>query len=43
MLVRCFIDTMFHYSKLNIIKKDIINWLKLTTKQVQVQVMKDLR
>ena len=42
MPVTCFIDPMILYSKVNIIKKDIIKRLKLITKQVQVQVMKDL-
>ena len=45
MLVTCFIDPLILYLKLNIIEKDIkkvINGLKLITKQVQVQVMKDL-
>ena len=48
MLVTCFIDPLILYSKVNIIKKDIrhqkkaLNWLKLITKQEQVQVMKDL-
>ena len=49
MLVTCFIDPLILYSKVNIIKKDIrrhqkkaLNWVKLITKQEQVQVMKDL-
>ena len=46
MLVTYFIDPLILSSKLNIIKKDIkekaVNWLKLITKQVQAQIMKDL-
>ena len=46
MLVTYFIDPLILNSKLNIIKKDIkekaVNWLKLITKQVQAQIMKDL-
>ena len=49
MLVKCLIDPLILYSKVNIIKKDVrrhrkkaLNSLKLITKQEQVQVMKDL-